>query len=171
MHVTCLYICTVVRGGSMGARPLFLAKSILFFTLYTMSEKMFLKLNFDFIVAEIRGVFGSVGGVCGVCVSVWSHRPTLQISRFYLISVGFEIVASTVFCSAKAQFWMISDAILIPKIYARLQEIASNFSKFSGGGPPDLAPALAPLALGSGLRPLTEPPFPKFLDPPLIVIN
>jgi len=30
---------------------------------------------------------------------------------------------------------MISEAILIPKIYARLQEIASNFSKFSGGGP------------------------------------
>jgi len=51
-----------IRGG-----PLFLAKSILFFTLYTMSEKIFLKLNLDFIVAEIRGVFGSVGGVC-VCV-------------------------------------------------------------------------------------------------------
>jgi len=32
-----------------------------------MSEKIFLKLNLDFIVAEIRGVFGSVGGVC-VCV-------------------------------------------------------------------------------------------------------
>jgi len=33
---------------------------------------------------------------------------------------------------------MISEAILIPKIYARLQEIACNFSKFSGeaGGDP-----------------------------------
>jgi len=30
---------------------------------------------------------------------------------------------------------MISEAILIPKIYARLQEIASNFSKFSGEAP------------------------------------
>jgi len=30
---------------------------------------------------------------------------------------------------------MISEAILIPKIYARVQEIASNFSKFSGGSP------------------------------------
>jgi len=30
---------------------------------------------------------------------------------------------------------MIFEAILIPKVYARLQEIASNFSKFSGGGP------------------------------------
>jgi len=28
-----------------------------------MSEKIFLKLNLDFIVAEIRGVFGSVWGV------------------------------------------------------------------------------------------------------------
>jgi len=35
--------------------------------LYTMSEKIFLKLHLDFIVAEIRGVFGSVGRVC-VCV-------------------------------------------------------------------------------------------------------
>jgi len=72
-----------------------------------MSEKIFLKLNLDFIVAEILGVFGSVEGVC---VCVW-----------------IEIVAATVFCSAKAQFWMISEAILIPKMYARLQEMASNF--------------------------------------------
>jgi len=36
--------------------------------LYTMSEKIFLKLNLDFIVAEIRGVFGSERGVC-VCVN------------------------------------------------------------------------------------------------------
>jgi len=35
----------------------------------------------------------------------------------------------------QAQFWMIFEAILIPRIYARLQEIASNFSKFYGGGP------------------------------------
>jgi len=68
-----------------------------------MSEKIFLKLKLDLIVAEIRGVFGSVGVYA--CVRVW-----------------IEIVAATVFCSAKAQFWMISEAILIPKIYARLQE-------------------------------------------------
>jgi len=46
---------------------------------------------------------------------------------------------------------MISEAILIPKIYARLQEIASNFSKFFGE-----APRLLP-TLGSGLGPLTAP--------------
>jgi len=50
-----------------GAQAPFLAKSILFSTLYTMSERIFFKLNLDFIVAEIRGVFGSMGGVC-VCV-------------------------------------------------------------------------------------------------------
>jgi len=66
---------------------------------------------------------------------------------------------------------MISEAILIPKIYARLQEIASNFSKFSGGGHPDAPPAVAPSALGSGLRPLTGPSFQKFLDPPLIIMK
>jgi len=60
------------RGGG-GPGPLFLAKSILFSTFYTMSEKIFLKCNLDFIVPEIRGVFGSVGGVC-VCVCVNRNR-------------------------------------------------------------------------------------------------
>jgi len=71
-----------------------------------MSEKIFLKLNFDFIVAEIRGVFGSVGGVCVfacvcLCDPIGLHDKSVV---FYLISVGFEIVAATVFCSAKAHF-------------------------------------------------------------------
>jgi len=34
-----------------------------------MSEEIFLKLNLDFIVAEIRGVFGSVGVYARVCES------------------------------------------------------------------------------------------------------
>jgi len=93
-------------------------------------------LNFDFIVAEIWVVFRSVGVYVCVCLCdpIGLHDKS---AVFYLISVGFEIVAAAVFCSAKAQFWMIYDAILIPKIYARLQEIASNFSKknFLGGGP------------------------------------
>jgi len=57
--------------GGWGARPipLFLSKSILFSTLYTMSEKIRLKINLDFIVAEIRGVFGSVGVYACVCES------------------------------------------------------------------------------------------------------
>jgi len=69
-----------------------------------MSEKIFLKFNFDFIVAEIR-VFGSVGVNACVCVSLCDpiglHDKSVV---FYLISVGFEIMADTVFCSATAQF-------------------------------------------------------------------
>jgi len=56
---------------------------------------------------------------------------------------------------------MISEAILIPKIYARLQEIASNFFKIFWGRPPDPQLALALSALGLGLRPRTGPPLSK----------
>jgi len=51
--------------------------------------------------------------------------------------MGFVIVAATVFliCNGPILNDRLSEAIVIPKIYARLQEIASNFSKFSGGGP------------------------------------
>jgi len=80
-----------------------------------MSEKNILEIKFGFYSGRNPRSFWKCGGVC---VCVW-----------------IEIVADTVFCSAKAQFWMISESILIPKIYARLQEIASNFSKFSGGDP------------------------------------
>jgi len=49
---------------------------------------------------------------------------------------------------------MISKAILIPKIYARLQEIASNVSKFSGAGPQTPRRRLV-----RGFAPLPGPPF------------
>jgi len=91
------------QGQIQGAGPLFLAKSNYFFTLYTMSEKIFLKLNFYFIVTEIRE-FLEVWGVCVfvcLCDPISLHDKSVV---FYLISVGFEIVAATVFCSAKAQF-------------------------------------------------------------------
>jgi len=58
----------LARGGSRGAHRLFLAKSILFATFYTMSEKIFLKLNLDFIVAEIQS-FWKCGGCMRVCVN------------------------------------------------------------------------------------------------------
>jgi len=64
---------------------------------------------------------------------------------------------------------MISEAILIPKIYARLQNIASNFSKFYGGGPQTPAGARA-FGARFEASPLTGPPFPKFLDPPLVLV-
>jgi len=72
-----------------------------------MSKKIFLKLNFDFIVVEIRGVLLEVRGCMRVCVCLCDpiglHDKSVV---FYLIGllVGFEIVAATVFCSAMAQF-------------------------------------------------------------------
>jgi len=132
-----------IQGGPV---PLFLAVNLFFYIVYNVWKNIF-EIEFGFYSGR-NPEFLEVWG----CMCVW-----------------IEIVAATVFCSAKAQFWMISEAILIPKMYARLQKIASNFSKFSGGRPaPDPPPTLAPLALGSGLRPLTGPPFPKFLDPPLL---
>jgi len=63
----------------------------------------------------------------------------LGFTKYYsvtniLLLTGLPSFDTRHFCSAKAQFWMISKAILIPKVYARLQKIASNFSKFFGGG-------------------------------------
>jgi len=66
-----------------------------------MSEKIFLKMNVDFIVAEIRGVFGNVGVYACLCDPIGLHDKSVF---FYLISMGFEIVAATVFSSAKTQF-------------------------------------------------------------------
>jgi len=118
--------------------PIFGKVNVIFFTLYTMSKNIF-EIEFGFYSGRNPRNVWKCGGVC---VCAW-----------------IEIVAATVFCSAKARFWMISEAIMIPKIYARLQKIASNFSFFleGGGRPPDLPPALAPSALGSRLRPLTAP--------------
>jgi len=55
------------QPGLQGRIPYFWQSQFYFFTLYTMSEKYFLKLNLDFVVAEIRGVYGSVYAC--VCVN------------------------------------------------------------------------------------------------------
>jgi len=113
--------------------PLFLAKSILFFLHCIQCLKNIFEIEFWFYSGRNPRSLWKCGGCMRVCVSVWSHRLTRQISRFLSNISGFR--KPLLFCSEKAQFWMISDAILIPKIYARLQEIASNFSKFSGEAP------------------------------------
>jgi len=57
-------------GGPRGpGPPYFWQSQFNFFALYTMSEKIFLKLNLDLIVSEIQGVFGSVGVYACVCES------------------------------------------------------------------------------------------------------
>jgi len=118
-----------------------------------MSEKIFLKLIFYLFYSGRNPSFLEVWGCVCLCDPIGLHDKSVV---YYLISVGFEIVAATVFCSAKAQFWMTSEAILIPKIHARLQEIASSFSKKIGVAP-RTPPVLAFAALGSGLHSLTAP--------------
>jgi len=135
-----------------GPGPLFLAKSILFFTLYTMSENIFL---------EVWGMYACV------CVCLCDPTGLQDKSVVFLSNIGgFRNRGRYCFLFAKAQFWMISEAILIPKIYARLQEIASNFSKFSGGGP-QTPRQRSRLRRSVRALPPYRPPFPKFLDPPL----
>jgi len=80
-----------------------------------MSEKNMFEIEFEFYSGRNPRSFWKCGGCMRVCVNRNRGRYC--------------------FCSAKAPFRMISEAILIPKIYARLQEIASNFSKFSGEAP------------------------------------
>jgi len=70
-------------GGRGDKAPYFWQSQFYFLHCIQCLENIFLKLNLDFIVAEIRGVFGSVGVNACVCI---------------------EIVAATVLCSAKAQF-------------------------------------------------------------------
>jgi len=135
------------RGGSGGGPgpPIFGKVSFIFYIVYNVWKNIF-EIEFKFNSGRNPTGFWKCGGVC---VCVW-----------------IEIVAATVFCSAKAPFWIISEAILIPKIYARLQEIASNFSKFSGEAPRRRSRHWRSVR---GFAPLPAP-FLKFLDPPLAPI-
>jgi len=69
-------------GGAGGPAPYFWQSQ--FFTLYTMSEKIYLKLNFDFTVAEIRGIFGSVGVYMCVCVCLCDPMGLHDKSDFFI---------------------------------------------------------------------------------------
>jgi len=150
------------RGGSRGdPGPLFLAKSVYF--LHCIQWKNIFEIEFWFYSGR-NPSFWKCGGVCArVCVSVWSHRPTRQISRFYVISVGFEIVAATVFCSAKPCKGPILNDIRGHSDPQNICQIAGNRIYFLNnflGEAPRPPPALAPSALGSGLRsPYRAPSF------------
>jgi len=104
-----------------------------------------------------------------VCVSVWSHRPTRQISRF-LSNIGvFRNRGRYCFLFCKGPILNDIRGYSDPK-YARLQEIASNFSKFSGGGPQNPHQRSRLRRSVRGFAPLPGLPFPKFLDPPLLML-
>jgi len=164
-----LILITYQRRIQGGRAPLFWQSQFYFFYIVYNVWKIFLKLNLDFIVVEIRGIFLEVWGCMRVCVSVWSHRPTRQISRFfYLISVCFKIVAATVFVLQWSNFEWYPRPFWSQKYIPDCRRSHLIFQNFLGR-PPDPPPGLAPSALGSGLRPFTGPPFPKFQDPPLLI--
>jgi len=148
-------VFTWARGGSRGpgARAPYFWQSFIFYIVYNVWKNIF-EIEFLFYSCRNPRSFWKCGGVC-VCVCLCDPIGLHdKLVVFYQISVGFEIVAATVFCSAKAQFWMISEAILIPKIYTRLQEIASNFSS------PQAPRRRSHLRRSvRGLAPLLGPPF------------
>jgi len=89
-------------GG--GPPPLFLAKSILFFYIVYSVWKNIFEIEIIFYRNRNPMSFWKCRGV-GLCVCVCDpiglHDKSVV---FYLISVGFEIVVGTVFCSANVQF-------------------------------------------------------------------
>jgi len=80
LHANCALVFCHPGADPGGPAPLFWQSQFYFLKLYTMSEKLFLKLNLDIIVAEIRGVFGSVGDVC-VCVNRNRGRYCFLLSK------------------------------------------------------------------------------------------
>jgi len=96
-------------------------------------KKIFLKLNLDFIVAKIRGVFGSVGVYVCVCVNRNRGRYCFLFCK----------------CPILNDIRGHSD----PKYMPDCRKSHLIFQN-SLGRPPDPPPAL-----GSGLRPFTGPPF------------
>jgi len=134
----CIYYCILYLGcgwsgvdpGAGGPGPPYFWQSQFYF-LHCIQclNKIVLKLNFDFIVAEIRGVFLEVWGVY-TCVCLCDPIGLHDKSVVFLSNIGgFRNCGRYCFLFCKGP--ILNEAILIPRIYARLQQIASNFSKFS----------------------------------------
>jgi len=123
-----------IQGG-FAPPPIFGKVNFIFYIVYNV-WKIFLKLNLDFIVAEIRRVFGSIRVYACVCES--KSWPFFVLQR-----PNFEWYLSL--------FWS-------QKYMPDCRKSHLIFQNFLGRPPP---------ALGSGFAPLSGPPFPKFLDPPL----
>jgi len=142
----------VTRGGFRGAgSPYFWQSQFYFFYIvYNVWKNIF---EFKFYSGRNPRIFWKYGRCMRVCVcesKSWplpffvQQRPNFEWYPYYL-----------------RPFWS-------QKNMPDCRKMHLFFSKFSWGGPPDLPSALAPSAHSSGLRPLTGPPFPKFLDPPLV---
>jgi len=124
-----------IQGG--GPPPIFGKVSFIFYIVYNV-WKIFLKLNLDLIVPEIRRVFGSVGVYACVCES--TSWPLL-----------FFVQQRPHFEWYPRPFWS-------QKYMPDCRKSHLIFQNFLGM-PPDPLTALASSALGSGLRPLTVSPF------------
>jgi len=158
------------QGRIAGARAsLFLAKSVLFlYIVYNVWKNIF-EIEFWFYSGRNPRSFWKCGGclrarVC-VCVIPWAY--TTNQSFFYLISVGFEIVAATVFLFCKGPilrpFWS-------QKYMPDCRKSHLIFQNFLGKAPRPPAGARAFGARFGALPPYLAP-FPKFLDPPMIAIT
>jgi len=141
------------RGGSRGrgARAPYFWQSQFYFLHCIQCLKNIFEIEFGFHSGRNPRSFWKCGGCTRVCVNRNRGRYC-----FFLL--------------CKGPFWMISEAILIPKIYARLQEIASNFSKFSGKALQTHRRRSRLRHSVRGFAPLLGPLFPKFLDPPLYTV-
>jgi len=152
------------RGGSKGARPtpLFLAKSILFFLNCIHVWKNIFEIEFWFYSGWNPRSFGSVGGKC-VCVCLCDPIGLHDKSIVFLSNIGgfrnrgcycFFVLQRPNFEWYPRPFWS-------QKHMPDCRKSHLIFQNFLGEAP------RPPPALGTGFHPLTGPPFPKFLNPPL----
>jgi len=118
-----------------GPPPLFLAKSVLFFyTVHNVWKNIF-EIEFWFYSDRNPRSFWKCGGCMRLCLCdpIGLHDKSVV----FLSNIGvFRIYGRYCFLFYKGPFLNdIRGHYWFQLIYARLQEIASNFSKFSGGGP------------------------------------
>jgi len=119
-----------------------------------MSEKIFLKLNFDFF---------EVWGCMRVCVCLCDPWGLQDKSVVFLSNIsGFRNFGRYCFLFCKGPILNDIRGHSDPKNICQIAENRIYFFKIFWGRPPDPPPALAPSALGSGLRPLPGPPFQNF---------
>jgi len=134
-----------------GPAPLFLAKSVLFFYIVHNVRKNIFEIEFGFYSGRNPRSFWK----CGRCMRVCVNRNRGHYCFF---------------CSAKAQFWMISEAFWSQKYMPDCRKSHLIFQNFLGEAPQTSRRRSHLRRSVRGFVPLPGPPFPKFLDPPLIIL-